>query len=82
VPLHEAVNLATLNPAKAARISNHTGSIEAGKDADLLLVKLVNNIPMVTHTIVQGYVVAQAGHKKNRHTEDAMNDNVQVINEI
>jgi alpha-D-ribose 1-methylphosphonate 5-triphosphate diphosphatase len=80
--LHDAVNLATLNPAKAAGISSYTGSIETGKDADLILVKLINHIPMVTHNIVQGHLVAHASHKKNRHAHDLSNDNVQVINEI
>jgi alpha-D-ribose 1-methylphosphonate 5-triphosphate diphosphatase len=82
VPLHEAVNLASLNPAKAAGIGNKTGSIETGKDADLLLVKLINNLPMVTHTIVQGHLVAQARHKKGAETQDELNDSLQVTNEI
>jgi alpha-D-ribose 1-methylphosphonate 5-triphosphate diphosphatase len=82
VPLHEAVNLASLNPAKAAGIGNQTGSIETGKDADLLLVKLINNLPMVTHTIVQGHLVAQARHKKGAETQDELNDSLQVTNEI
>jgi len=82
LPLHEAVNLATLNPAKAAGIAHHTGSIETGKDADLLLVKLVNNIPMVTHTIVQGHVVAQASHKTRHDEHSEMNDNLYLTNEL
>jgi alpha-D-ribose 1-methylphosphonate 5-triphosphate diphosphatase len=57
--LPEAVNLGTLHPAKAAGISHYTGSIEKGKDADVLIVKLVNAIPMVTQTIVKGRVAAQ-----------------------
>ena len=80
--MHEAVNLATLNPAKAAGIAHHTGSIETGKDADLLLVKLVNNVPMVTHTIVQGHVVAQAKHKTKHDEHSEMNDNLYLTNEL
>lgn len=76
LPLHDAVNLATLHPAKAAQISHHTGSIETGKDADLLIVKLVDDIPMVTHTIVKGNIVAQASNKVN------VNENIQVTNEL
>ena len=64
-PLNEAVNLATLNPAKAAGINKHTGSIEIGKDADLIIVKLIDDIPMVTHTIVSGNMAAQANNKIN-----------------
>ncbi|OKS87146.1 alpha-D-ribose 1-methylphosphonate 5-triphosphate diphosphatase [Mucilaginibacter polytrichastri] len=61
--LPDAVKLATLHPAKAAGIANQTGSIEEGKDADLLIVKMVDNIPMVTHTIVRGSIVSQAALK-------------------
>jgi alpha-D-ribose 1-methylphosphonate 5-triphosphate diphosphatase len=57
--LSEAVNLATLNPAKAVGIDSDTGSIEKGKDADLILVKLIDDLPMVTHTIVKGKIVVQ-----------------------
>ena len=57
--LSEAVNLATLNPAKAVGIDGDTGSIEKGKDADLILVKLIDDLPMVTHTIVKGKIAVQ-----------------------
>jgi alpha-D-ribose 1-methylphosphonate 5-triphosphate diphosphatase len=82
MPLHDAVNLATLHPAKAAGISNYTGSIETGKDADLLLVKLVDDIPMVTHTIVKGHIVAQASTEINYNENFKLNDNLQVTNEL
>ncbi|MFM9837804.1 MAG: alpha-D-ribose 1-methylphosphonate 5-triphosphate diphosphatase [Cyclobacteriaceae bacterium] len=65
MPLTDAVNLATLNPAKAVGISDHTGSIEKGKYADLLIVKLYDGIPMVTHTIVKGDIVAQSSANVN-----------------
>jgi alpha-D-ribose 1-methylphosphonate 5-triphosphate diphosphatase len=74
--------MASLNPAKASKISHHTGSIEVGKDADLLIVKLVNNLPMVTHTIVQGHIVAQARHKETYSDDGELNDNLQVANEL
>jgi alpha-D-ribose 1-methylphosphonate 5-triphosphate diphosphatase len=50
----EAVNLATLNPAKLARIDSYTGSMEKGKDADLIIVETNDNLPFVTHTVVGG----------------------------
>lgn len=62
----DAVNLATLNPAKAAGIAQYTGSIEVGKHADLLIVKLIDAIPMVTHTLVRGSVVSQASFKTTK----------------
>jgi alpha-D-ribose 1-methylphosphonate 5-triphosphate diphosphatase len=82
MPLHEAVNLATLHPAKAAGISNHTGSIETGKDADLLIVKLIDNLPMVTHTMVRGNLVAQASNKINYNEETKLDDNLSLANEL
>jgi len=63
IALHEAVKLATLHPAKAAKIDQLTGSIETGKEADLLIVNTINGIPMVSHTIVKGNVVSQAAFK-------------------
>ena len=80
--LHEVVNLATINPAKAAGIHNHTGSIETGKDADLIIVKLVDDIPMVTHTIVKGHIVAQASNKINYNKDYTLNDNLSLTNEL
>lgn len=68
LPLPQAVNLATLNPAKAVGIDQYTGSLEVGKDADLLIVRLIDEIPMVTHTVVKGNLVSQAAtkiHKPN-----------------
>jgi alpha-D-ribose 1-methylphosphonate 5-triphosphate diphosphatase len=82
MPLHEAVNLATLHPAKAARISHHTGSIETGKDADLVIVKLVDDIPMVTHTIVRGHIAAQASNQVNYDKDYKLNDNLSLTNEL
>lgn len=37
VPPEEALKFVTLNPAKQLRIDDHVGSIETGKDADLVL---------------------------------------------
>jgi alpha-D-ribose 1-methylphosphonate 5-triphosphate diphosphatase len=63
IALHEAVKLATLHPAEAVGIDNETGSIEAGKRADLLIVRLEDNIPMVTHAMVNGKFVLQTATK-------------------
>ncbi|HEX3384874.1 MAG TPA: alpha-D-ribose 1-methylphosphonate 5-triphosphate diphosphatase, partial [Mucilaginibacter sp.] len=82
LPLSQAVNLATLNPARAAEIDHHIGSIETGKDADLILVKLTDGLPMVTHTIVRGEVVARAIFKTNETKSLKHNDNLSVINEL
>ena len=57
--LHDAVKLATLNPAKAVKIDHYTGSIEKDKDADLIVVDMVDQLPLVTNTIVKGRIVSQ-----------------------
>lgn len=52
--LHEAVNMASLNPAKALGISDRTGSVEEGKVADLVLVNAQGEVPLVMKTFVSG----------------------------
>ena len=37
VPLHEAVGMLTLNPARSARVADRKGRLQAGWDADLLI---------------------------------------------
>jgi N-acetylglucosamine-6-phosphate deacetylase len=37
VPLHEAVRMASLTPANVVGLEDHIGSIEVGKDADLVI---------------------------------------------
>jgi len=63
LPLHTAVNLATLHPARAAKLDTYTGSLEPGKQADLLVVRLQDGIPMVTHNMVSGTFVLQTATK-------------------
>ena len=59
LPLHEAVNLATLNPAKAAGIHGTHGSLEEGKNGDLIVVDIENGFPIVTTTVVNGHISSQ-----------------------
>ena len=54
LPLHEAVNMASLNPARAVGIADRTGSLEAGKDADMVLVDHSGDVPRVLKTFVAG----------------------------
>lgn len=37
IPIYEAVQMATINPAKLIGVSNRKGSVEPGKDADLVV---------------------------------------------
>lgn len=63
LPLHAAINLATLNPAGSVGLDGMLGSLEAGKEADLLIVQLQDGLPMVTHSMVGGTFVMQTTTK-------------------
>ena len=54
MPLHRAVNMASLNPARAAGISGFTGSLEAGKSADLTIIDPTGEVPRVMKTFAEG----------------------------
>jgi alpha-D-ribose 1-methylphosphonate 5-triphosphate diphosphatase len=57
--LPEAVRMVTINPAQAVGIAADYGSIEAGKKADILIVKKVHHCPMVYKCFVNGRTAAQ-----------------------
>lgn len=57
LPLHEAIRLITLNPARAAGIDQHRGSLEEGKAADLIIVNKQNSHAQVLKTFVAGQEV-------------------------
>ncbi|MCL1789987.1 MAG: alpha-D-ribose 1-methylphosphonate 5-triphosphate diphosphatase [Peptococcaceae bacterium] len=54
IPLHQMVNMATVNPAKAMRIDDDYGSLEIGKKADILIVEMLDGYPVITHGFVDG----------------------------
>jgi len=54
LPLHEAVNMVSLNPARAVGIADRTGSLEVGKDADILVVDPSEGLPRILSTFVEG----------------------------
>lgn len=54
VPMHEAVRMASLNPAKVIKLASSMGSIEIGKEANLAILDDSFN---VYKTIVKGKVV-------------------------
>jgi len=58
--LSEAVRMTSLNPALAVGIENQTGSIEIGKDADLVLVGNGGDFPRIVRTFVKGREVFQS----------------------
>jgi len=53
IPEKQAVKSATINPAKAIRVDKETGSLEVGKNADILVVDKDYNIKLV---IVKGEI--------------------------
>jgi len=56
-PLHEAVRMASLTPARIAGVADRKGSLEAGKDADLCIL---DGEFRVLHTIVGGKLLDRA----------------------
>ena len=57
IPLHECVNCATLNPATTIGVADRKGSIEVGKDADIVVLDEEFN---VKKTIIGGVVRYEA----------------------
>jgi alpha-D-ribose 1-methylphosphonate 5-triphosphate diphosphatase len=62
IPLVDCVKLATLHPAIAVGIDHYTGSLTIDKDADIILVKLIDNIPTVTKSFVKGRKTLEIPH--------------------
>jgi len=56
VPLHECVRLVTAAPAEAVGIADGYGSIEEGKKADLVVVDISGECPVVTAVITEGKI--------------------------
>jgi len=66
MPLNETTNLASLNAAKAAKIDHYTGSLEMGKSADLLVIEMINQLPVVTKTMVEGHWVLTSSPRNRK----------------
>ncbi len=58
--LTESVKMATSNPARALGIEQEVGAVEPGKYADLIIVELDQDYPVVRQTLVGGITVYQA----------------------
>ena len=52
--LHEAIRMVSLNPARAVGLGKETGSIEEGKQADMVLVQCAGGFPHILKTFVGG----------------------------
>lgn len=53
---HQAINLISLNPAKAIGLNKQIGSIKIGKKADLTVFSLLFNEPVVEKIIIHGEI--------------------------
>jgi alpha-D-ribose 1-methylphosphonate 5-triphosphate diphosphatase len=63
LPIYEAINMVSLNPAKALYIDHEVGSIEVGKKADLLIVDEEQSRPVLKTVLVNGNVVCQMNYQ-------------------
>lgn len=62
MPLSKAWKMVSGNPAKAAGMGDHKGTIAPGYDADLLLVSELDGLPVsIQATIVGGVPVSRRG---------------------
>lgn len=64
IKINEAVNMASLNAAKAVGVDEDLGSIELGKQADLILVREMGGIPFVEQMFVGGKSVFKIEKKR------------------
>lgn len=61
--IERVINMLTINPAKILGIDDRVGSIEIGKDADIVLFKgmpALDTNAKVIHTIINGHIVYSA----------------------
>jgi 5-methylthioadenosine/S-adenosylhomocysteine deaminase len=58
VPASVALRMATINGAKALRIDKHVGSLETGKEADMIVVDLGDISSLPTYSVVSHLVYA------------------------
>jgi 5-methylthioadenosine/S-adenosylhomocysteine deaminase len=56
LPAYDVIKMATINGAKALRIDNETGSIEVGKQADLIIIDLQDTMTQPINDIFSNIV--------------------------
>ncbi|MDR3173858.1 MAG: alpha-D-ribose 1-methylphosphonate 5-triphosphate diphosphatase [Treponema sp.] len=64
VSLTEAVRMLSLNPAKAMGITADYGSVEAGKKADILIVRKLHGRPVVYRCFIDGRSALQYKYRQ------------------
>lgn len=63
IPLWEAAGYVTINPAKAVGLDDQLGSIEVGKQADLLVVEEKDGYPVIRQVYVAGKRVLDCAYR-------------------
>ena len=63
IPLWEAVQYVTANPAKAVGLDQELGSVEIGKRADLLIVDAEEGKPAVKQVFVNGECIMECRYR-------------------
>lgn len=61
--LHEAFNMVTINPARAVGIDDELGSIDPGKNADLLVIDKKGAYPIIKTVLIDGQEVYEARYR-------------------
>ncbi len=65
--IDRAVNMVSLNPAKAVGIDDSVGSVECGKTADMILVDEIDGMPVVEQVFVGGIRVLKKREMRINH---------------
>ncbi|WP_198470835.1 alpha-D-ribose 1-methylphosphonate 5-triphosphate diphosphatase [Acetomicrobium sp. S15 = DSM 107314] len=77
--ISRAVNLASLNPAIALGLDDEIGSLEVGKKADFILVRLEENDPLVITTVTEGKIVLTYNYHDPSHLEGVLASEKEAI---
>ena len=56
-------SIADAESARAMCIDNDYGSLAVGKKADLLIIKILDGYPVITHALVDGKVISQLEYR-------------------
>lgn len=63
IPDNYAIEMATINGARALGIAEHTGSLEVGKDADLIAVDMSDLAQQPVYNAISQLVYTNMGHR-------------------
>lgn len=63
ISLTDMFNMVTINPARAVGIDDEVGSIDIGKNADLLVIEKKSKYPAIKLAMVDGHIVFQTSYR-------------------